>query len=70
MLSEIWEPIREAFTFIYNRILRFIIEPVCITFFMLSLYLFISCLIHHEILLGFGILFVAILFLKLLEGGK
>lgn len=66
--SEIWKGIKETFTFIYDKILKFLIKPAYITLSLFSLYCFINYLIHYEILLAFGSLFAAIVFFKLLEG--
>lgn len=70
MFNEIWKSIKEAFTFIYNKIAKFLIKPAYITLSLFSLYCFINYLIHYEILLAFGNLFAAIVFFKLLEGSE
>lgn len=70
MFNEIWEKIKEEFTFIYNKIIKYLIKPVYITLSLFSLYCFINYLIHYEILLAFGSLFAAIVFFKLLEGSE
>jgi hypothetical protein len=70
MFNEIWESIKEIFTLIYNRIKKYLIKPAYITLSLFSLYCFINYLIHYEILLAFGNLFAAIVFLKLLEGSE
>lgn len=70
MFKEIWESIKETFTFVYERIVKFLIKPLYITLSLFSLYCFINYLIHYEILLAFGSLFAAIVFFKLLEGSN
>lgn len=70
MFNEIWEIIKEAFVFIYDKIFKFFIKPAYITLSVFSLYCFINYLIHYEILLAFGSLFAAIVFLKLIEGSE
>lgn len=70
MFNEIWKSIKEAFTFIYNKIAKFLIKPAYTTLSLFSLYCFINYLIHYEILLAFGNLFAAIVFFKLLEGSE
>lgn len=70
MFNEIWETLKEAFTFMYDKILKFLIKPVYITLSLFCLYCFINYLIHYEILLAFGSLFAAIVFIKLLEGSE
>lgn len=67
MFKEIWESIKETFTFVYERIVKFLIKPIYITLSLFSLYCFINYLIHYEILLAFGSLFAAIVFFELLE---
>ena len=68
MFNEILETLKEAFIFIYDKILKFLIKlsikvPALLTS-------FINYLIHYEILLAFGSLFAAIVFFKLLEGSE
>lgn len=70
MFNEILETLKEAFIFIYDKILKFLIKPAYITLSLFSLYCFINYLIHYEILLAFGGLFAAIVFFKLLEGSE
>lgn len=70
MFNGIWESIKNAFTYLYDRILKFLIKPAYITLAIFCLYCFINYLIHYEILLAFGSLFAAIVFFKLLEGSE
>ena len=70
MFNEILETLKEAFIFIYDKILKFLIKPAYITLSLFSLYCFINYLIHYEILLALGSLFAAIVFFKLLEGSE
>lgn len=70
MFNEIWESIKEVFTFVYDRIVKILIKPMYITLSLFSLYCFINYLIHYEILLAFGSLYAAIVFFKLLEGSN
>lgn len=67
MFKEIWNSIKNQFSFIYENILKFLINPICITLSLLSLYFFINCLIRYEIILAFLNLFIAIIFFKLFE---
>lgn len=67
MFKEIWESIKETFTSVYERIVKFLIKPIYITLSLFSLYCFINYLIHYEILLAFGSLFAAIVFFELSE---
>lgn len=70
MFNEIWEGIKEVFTFVYDRIVKILIKPMYITLSLFSLYCFINYMIHYEILLAFANLFAAIVFFKLLEGSE
>lgn len=40
MFKEIWDTIRDQFVFIYENILKFLINPIYITLSLLSLYFF------------------------------
>lgn len=68
--SEVWESIKNTFTYLYNKILKIFVKPAYITLAVFCLYCFINYLIHYEILLAFGSLFAAIIFFKLSEGSE
>ncbi len=70
MFKEIWNSIKNQFSFIYENILKFLINPIYITLSLLSLYFFINCLIRYEIILAFTNLFISIIFFKLFEKGE
>lgn len=67
MLKDIWEAIKETFSFVYEKILKFFIKPMYITLSLFCLYCFVNCLIQYEILLAFANLFGTIVFLNLSE---
>lgn len=70
MISEIWESIKNTFTFIYDNFISKLIKPMYFIFTVSSFYYFINYLIHYEILLAFGSLFVTVVCFELLEGEK
>ena len=70
MFSEIWESIKDLFTFIYDHFISKLIKPIYFTFAIFGFYCFINYLIHYEILLAFGSLFAAVVCFKLFEEEK
>lgn len=70
MFSEIWESMKDAFTYIYDKILYRLVKLIYFTFAIFNFYCFINYLIHYEILLAFGSLFAAVVCFKLFEEEK
>lgn len=62
MFSEIWESIKDSFTFIYDHFLSKLIKPIHITLIIFCFYCFLNCLIYGRILLAFANLFATITF--------
>lgn len=70
MFKDIWEAIKETFSFVYEKIASKLKKPAFFTLSMFSLYGFIVYLIHYQIILAFFSLYAATLFFKLFEEEK
>lgn len=70
MFNEIWEGIKDSFTFIYDHVLSKLIKPMYFVFTVFLFYCFITNLVHGDILLAFASLYAAIIFFKLFEEEK
>lgn len=67
MINEIWESIKDSFTFIYDHFISKLIKPIHITLTIFCLYYFLNCLIYGRILLAFANLFATITFFIMWE---
>lgn len=67
MFNEIWENIKNTFSFIYDKILYKLIKPMYFVLAVFCLYCFMNYLIHYKILLAFASLYGAIIFFIIFE---
>lgn len=70
MFSEVWESIRNTFTFIYDKILYMLVKPMYFVCAIFLFYCFIKNLIYGETLLAFASLYGAIIFFIIFEKEK
>lgn len=69
MIKEIWENLKNVFTFMFDNFLGKLIKPMYITLALLCIYFFMRYLIDYNVTLAFLNLFIAIVFFRLFEEG-
>ncbi|MEI3355808.1 MAG: hypothetical protein V8R81_01755 [Clostridia bacterium] len=70
MIKEIWENLKNAFTFMFDTFLSKLIKPMYITLTLLCIYFFMIYLINYNVIVAFLNLFTAIVFFRLFEEGE